>query len=142
MNTLYWLTVLGNIGSFSAVGVGFFIAVCIISLLQKMVDDDKNLIKQKSQDRKPILTFKKLNYHDDNAKLDKKVCKASIIGMFVSLTLCVLVPSKKELYAIYGIGSVLDYAKSSKEVKKLPDNAVKALNVYLENIQKRDTVSK
>ena len=65
MNTLYWLTVLGNIGSFSAVGVGFFMAVCIISLLQKMVDDDKNLIKQKSQDRKPILTFKKLNYHDD-----------------------------------------------------------------------------
>ena len=57
------------------------------------------------------------------------------------MALYVLIPSKNELYAIYGVGSVIDYAKSSKEVQKLPDNAVKALNVYLENIQKEDSVS-
>ena len=53
-----------------------------------------------------------------------------------------MVPSKEELYAIYGVGSVIDYAKSSKEVQKIPDNAVKALNIYLEDIQKRDSMIK
>ena len=53
-----------------------------------------------------------------------------------------MVPSKEELYAIYGVGPIIDYAKGSKEVQKLPDNAVKALNVYLENIQKRNNTSK
>lgn len=61
--------------------------------------------------------------------------------MLVLLPLYILIPSKTELYAIYGVGTVLDYAKSSKEVQKLPDNAVKALNIYLENIQKEDSVS-
>ena len=42
-------------------------------------------------------------------------------------------------FAIYGVGSVIDYAKNSKEVQKLPDNAVKALNVYLESVQKKDS---
>ncbi len=112
MNTLYWLTVLGNISTIVALASLFFIASCAALLIIKMIDDD--------------------------AKLDKKFCKASIIGMFVSLALCVLIPSKNELYAIYGVGSVIDYAKNSKEVQKLPDNAVKALNVYLENIQKKD----
>lgn len=52
-----------------------------------------------------------------------------------------MIPSKDELYAIYGVGTVLDYAKSSKEVQKLPDNAVKALNIYLEDIQKTDSTN-
>ena len=60
----------------------------------------------------------------------------------MSSALCVLIPSKNELYAIYGIGSIIDYAKDSKEVQKLPDNAVKALNAYLENVQKRDSTNR
>ena len=85
MTTLYWITILGNISSLAALAAAFFIAGCAASLIIKMIDDD--------------------------AKLDKKICKASIIGMFVSLALCVLIPSKNELYAIYGVGSVIDYAK-------------------------------
>ena len=52
-----------------------------------------------------------------------------------------MIPSRDELYEIYGVGTVLDYAKSSKEVQKLPDNAVKALNIYLEDIQNRDSTN-
>lgn len=115
MATLYWITVLGNVSFLAALAAAFFIAGCTVSLIGKMIDDD--------------------------AKLNKKFCKASIIGIFVSLALCVLIPSKNELYAIYGIGSIIDYAKDSKEVQKLPDNAVKALNVYLENMQKKDSTN-
>lgn len=112
MITLYWLTVLGNISDLSAVSFCMFAVFCFFSSFEFFVKDA--------------------------TKSNKKTFKVCCIGLVVSLALCVIVPSKSELYAIYGIGSVLDYAKDSKEVQKLPDNAVKALNVYLENIQKKD----
>ena len=48
----------------------------------------------------------------------------------------IFAPSIEQLYAIYGVGTVIDYAKESNEVKKLPDNAVKSLNVWIENVNK------
>lgn len=65
-------------------------------------------------------------------KIVKKLALCSIITILI----LIFVPSEKQLYAIYGVGTVIDYAKGSKEVQKLPDNAVKALNVWLENVNK------
>ena len=45
-----------------------------------------------------------------------------------------IIPSTSQCYAIYGIGSTIEYIQNSEEVKKLPDNAIKALNSYLESI--------
>lgn len=112
MITLYWISVLGNISALASVTFSIFIVFCFFSSFAFF---DKNV-----------------------TKLNKKTFKLCCIGAFVSLVLCVLVPSKNELYAIYGIGSVIDYAKDSKEVQKLPDNAVKALNAYFENVQKKE----
>ena len=116
MSTLYWLTVLGNINLIAVLTSCIFTVVCFLSSFEYFDKDGSNSIK--------------------------KACKISFIGMLVSLPLYILIPSKTELYAIYGVGTVLDYAKSSKEVQKLPDNAVKALNIYLENIQKEDSMIK
>ena len=113
MSTLYWLTVLGNVSAFAAVACGIFAVLCVLSSFSC--------------------------FDDDWPKSNRKTFKISLIGICVSLALCVLIPSRNELYAIYGVGSVIDYAKNSKEVQKLPNNAVKALNVYLENIQKKDS---
>ena len=116
MSTLYWITVLGNISDLAPVTFSLFAV---------------------------FLFFLYLDVFVRNAtKSNKKTFKLCYIGIVASLALCVLIPSKTELYAIYGVGTVLDYAKSSKEVQKLPDNAVKALNVYLENIQKEDSMIK
>lgn len=112
MITLYWISVLGNISALAPVTFSIFIVFCFFSSFAFF---DKNV-----------------------TKLNKKTFKLCCIGAFVSLVLCVLVPSKNELYVIYGIGSVIDYAKDSKEVQKLPDNAVKALNAYFENVQKKE----
>ena len=113
MATLYWITVLGNISALAGVVFAISIGILFFSILR--------------------------SFDGDTIKPNKKIFKISLIGIFVSLAIGILVPSKNELYAIYGVGSVLDYAKSSKEVQKLPDNAVKALNAYLENIQKKDS---
>ena len=116
MSTLYWLTVLGNLGSLTSVVFCIFaVSLCVLSLFSC--------------------------FDNDWSKSNKKTFKIILIGVFVSLVLCVLIPSRNELYEIYGVGTVIDYAKDSKEVQKLPDNTVKALNVYLENIQKEDSTS-
>ena len=39
-----------------------------------------------------------------------------------------------DCYMIFGVGKTLEYVTNSEEVKKLPDNAVKAINYYLEGI--------
>lgn len=113
MITLYWISVLGSISVLASIALGVFAGLCILS---------------------------SFGFFDEYcSKSNKKVFKISLIGIVASLALCVLIPTKNELYMIYGIGSVVDYAKDSKEVQKLPYNAVKALNVYLENAQKRDS---
>lgn len=113
MITLYWITVLGNISALAVVTFIIFTVFCF---------------------------FSSFEFFDKNAtKLKKKTFKVCCVGAFISLALCVLIPSKNELYAIYGVGSIIDYAKNSKEVQKLPDNAVKALNAYFENIQKENS---
>ena len=109
MITLYWITVLGNISALAPVTFSLF-AVFLFCL--------------------------SLNVF---AKSTKKAIKLCYFGIVASLALCVLIPTKNELYAIYGVGSIIDYAKNSKEVQKLPDNAVKALNAYFENIQKENS---
>lgn len=113
MSTLYWLILLGNIHAIAITVFCASIATCFMTSFE---------------------------YFDpDGTYSVKKVCKISFILMWISLAIGVLIPPKTELYAIYGVGSVIDYTKNSKEVQKLPDNAVKALNVYLENIQKQDS---
>lgn len=112
MSTLYWITVLGNISTVAAVSCCMFAAFGFVSLFE----------------------FFGYPFGVEKSKSNKKKFKIWFIGELVSLALCILIPSKNELYAIYGVGSVIDYAKTSKEAQKLPDNAVKALNVYLENM--------
>lgn len=113
MATLYWIAVLGNISALAGVVFAISIGILFFSILS--------------------------SFDGGTIKPNKKFFKISLIGVFVSLAIGILVPSKNELYAIYGVGSAIDYAKSSKEVQKLPDNAVKALNAYLENVQKKDS---
>lgn len=57
----------------------------------------------------------------------------------VFLTLNIFIPNKNELYAIYGVGTIIDYCENNSNMKELPDNAVKALNAYLKNIEKYNT---
>ena len=119
MSTLYWITVLGDISTVAAFIFCMFAVFGFVSSFEFFEDD----------------------FDDEGTKSRKKNFKIWFIGELVSLALCILIPSKKDLYAIYGVGSVIDYAKSSKESQKLPDNAVKALNAYLENIQKEDSTN-
>lgn len=116
MNTLYWITVLGNINTLFTIVVVISLAVAVLMGIGCISCMDASDIEIK----RTIL----------------KIFKASSLLTIVSAIILLFTPSEKQLYAIYGIGTVIDYAKESKEVQKLPDNAVKALNIWLENVNK------
>lgn len=49
----------------------------------------------------------------------------------ICLLLIVLIPSKKECYAIFGLGTVVNYVSNNKQLQEIPDVAVDALYKYL-----------
>lgn len=66
-------------------------------------------------------------------QISKKCLKYFAILLSIFLTINIFVPNKNDLYVIYGIGNVVDYCKKNDGMKELPDNAIKALNLYLKN---------
>ena len=63
-----------------------------------------------------------------------KSIKISIVTMLISILGCTFIPSKEDLYLIYGAGTIVDYCKDSPNVKEIPDKAIDALNRYLDSI--------
>lgn len=49
-------------------------------------------------------------------------------------------PSTNQCYAIFGVGATLHYVNHSEEVQRIPDNAMKAVNRYLESLAPNDSI--
>lgn len=65
---------------------------------------------------------------DIEDELMKKLSKSMIIVAVICLVLGILLPTKKDCYIIFGIGSVVDYIQDNEDAKQLPDKTVKMLN--------------
>lgn len=115
MSTLYWITVLGNLNIVAQVALFLsFVAAGVTGICAK-IDENEG---------------------DKSSRALLKAFRISSISTIIAFLMVLFIPSTEQLYAIYGVGTVIDYTKNSKEIQKLPDNAVKALNVWLENINK------
>lgn len=62
------------------------------------------------------------------------------IPAIIMVVLGVCVPSTKSCYAIFGVGATLHYVNHSEEAQKIPDNAMKAVNRYLESLAPNDSI--
>lgn len=60
--------------------------------------------------------------------LMKKLSKSMIIVAVICLVVGILLPTKKDCYIIFGIGSVVDYIQDNEDAKQLPDKTIKMLN--------------
>lgn len=121
MSELYWINVLGTISDVSVMFSFLFAAMTIIFFVWTIaVAIDENV-------------------DDKFHQVPKKCLKYVAILFSVFLTLNIFIPNKNELYAIYGVGTIIDYCENNSNMKELPDNAVKALNAYLKNIEKYNT---
>lgn len=66
--------------------------------------------------------------------------KYVIVPAFIIMMLTVLTPSTNQCYAIFGVGATLHYVNHSEEVQRIPDNAMKAVNRYLESLAPNDSI--
>ena len=87
-------------------------------------------------------------YYNSESEQNKKKSRnllhnAKVVGIITSLLLVcnIFVPTTKEAYLIYGVGGTIDYVKNNKEANKIPDKAIKALNIFLDNECKTKTDS-
>ena len=116
MSELYFMTILGNLGILlGATGI-FCLLIgawiyCTVLFSASVYD---------TQEEKEAQRHSK-----------KQANKLLIIG-FISVLLCCFIPRTKEMYAIYGIGGVIDYVKGNEKAKKLPDKVIDALDKYLD----------
>lgn len=121
MSDLYIISILGNLSAFVIIiGLLYLLAGTSLYVFVIGVADEYNSQEEKEAQRRS----------------KKKANKFLIIG-FISMLLCCFIPSTKEMYAIYGIGGVIDYVKGNEKAKKLPDKVIDALDKYL-NEQKGD----
>ena len=111
MNELYWLTTLGKLNTVCWI----FFALGILILLVAI---------------SCYFTY----FDEDDLEIFIKSIKIGIATMLISVLGGTLIPSKEDLYLIYGAGTIVDYCKDSPKVKEIPDKAIDALNRYLDSI--------
>lgn len=68
----------------------------------------------------------------------KKITVSSLIVGFIMLMVAIFIPSKQDMYLIYGAGNVIDYCQNNPKVKELPDKAVEALNTWLDMVNEKE----
>ena len=118
MSTLYWISVLGNINF-------LFILIFTASLLFSVASILINLTCT------PDEISETLDY--------KRFIKAKYFSytlLIISTLIITFVPPKRELYIIYGVGGTIDYLKENPTAKELPDKCIKALDTWVDNLNK------
>ena len=125
MNEIYWITRL------DAINLTFGILEVIGVLLEVIL----------------LWIYGVIFYNSESEQSKKKnrnlLHNAKVVGIITSLLLVcnIFVPTTKEAYLIYGVGGIIDYVKSNKEANKIPNKAIKALNIFLDNECKSKTDS-
>lgn len=120
MSTLYWINVLGNLNDVCMIifeiSVLFGITFFLVTIFHK--DDIKE-------------DLSKVGY-----KRFVKVRNTNYIVLIISTLVLVFLPTKNQLYIIYGVGGAIDYLKDNPTAKELPDKCIKALDTWVDNLNK------
>lgn len=116
MTEIYWLQVIGNLGSLSVVAL-FVTIIALVAL---------------------IISYCASDAYDGYGRAKQvaivKWLRRSVVGIAISVVGVVFIPDEKEMMAIYGIGGTIDYIKSNDKAKELPDKVVDTLTKYLETL--------
>lgn len=66
----------------------------------------------------------------------------TVIAIVATSALKVFVPTTNEMYTIIGIGGTYEYLKDNKDIKEIPDNTIKALKIWSENLVSEEEAKK
>lgn len=118
MSTLYWINVLDNI---NLLFVFIFITSLILSVASVLVN-----LACTTDEISETLDYKRF--------IRAKHWAYTLL--IISALVITFVPSKRELYIIYGVGGTLDNLKENPTAKELPDKCIKALDTWVDNFNK------
>ena len=119
MAELYWITTLGTISVFCVVISVILLLVFLVSLFT-WIDGKNDLRKYENKETREYVC------------ITGKIAKASGIALIFAFLGALFIPSKHDLYIIYGLGSTIDYLKENPNAKQLPDKCIKALDIWLD----------
>lgn len=118
MSTLYWINVLNNINF-------LFVWIFIVSFIFSVASVLAN-IACTTDEISETLDYKRFT----------KTKNWAYTLLIISTLVITFVPSKRDLYIIYGVGGTLDYLKENPTAKELPDKCIKALDTWVDNLNK------
>lgn len=122
MNEMYWITRLDAVNDFLIILIiltTIAIVGCLIILFFEIVDEDEIWVKKMF-----------------------RIIKVSILVLLTSSALKIFVPTTNEMYTIIGIGGTYEYLKDNKDIKEIPDNTIKALKIWSENLVSEEEAKK
>lgn len=120
MSTLYWITILYNLKNLGML-------ICAVSLIFSSVCFLVNLFyAEEIKEGMSTLSYKDFN----------KTKNWTYTILTISILVVIFVPSENQLYKIYGIGGTIDYLKENPTAKELPDKCIKALDTWVDNLNK------
>ena len=130
MNEIYWITRLDAICSILiCISVSSSFVLLVSFYLALSSRDDAETYKEYSGCwDKYMQEYKKW----------MRNTKRCAIAFFVSVFINIFIPTTNQALLIYGVGGTIDYIKSNDTTKQLPDKCVKALDKYLDNINKEE----
>lgn len=117
MDEMYWITRVDGLLVFgkSILALSLIFIVCC-SLVYITIDDELN----------------------EENRIISKMLKVSITTIVFSLLVVLFLPSKKELYLIYGLGSVIEHMRGSDKMEEIPDKAVDAIIEWMDLDKEED----
>lgn len=123
MKTLYWFSVLDGFKVVCITAMIILIVTVVVLLITYIVMTAEN------EDENNRTKIGKMTF-----KMFAALCVTSLFVIFV--------PSKDDMYVIYGVGKTIDYLKENPDAKNLPDKTVEFLNVvmdeYIDEHKKND----
>lgn len=130
MNEIYWITRLTYVCDFlTAIAVVSFLISVVIGFLAVCSKRETYSCKKDSEH---------WNYCMKEFKMLSNYSKRFIFVTIIACLINFFIPTTNEALMIYGVGGTIDYVKSNETAKQLPDKYIKALDKYLDNINKAE----
>lgn len=115
MNEIYWLT---RVGTISNIGYVMLVLSIVALVTVPLWIDMMGLEEREGFNLKTAI---------------KSIFATGIIGLII----VAFVPTKQDMYLIYGLGSVVEYVQGNDKAKEIPDKAVEAIIEWMD-LKKED----
>lgn len=71
---------------------------------------------------------------EGDVERSSKIFKRSAVVLSISVLGIIFIPTKQDMFLIYGVGTTLDYLQDNEKVLQLPDKCVDALDAWVESL--------